>query len=85
MSDLFSESDSNIFAIEECHLSYHSFSLTSDILFRVFQSQNPRVPEAQVEAAQRSKFGQSVIGVRVRYFLLLAICQFPFVSSRWLL
>ena len=55
------------------------------MLFRVFQSQNPRVPEAQVEAAQRSKFGQSVIGVRVRYFLLLAICQFPFVSSRWLL
>ena len=41
-------------------------------------SRNPRVP-----AVQQVEYGER--GVRVRYFLLLAFCQFPFVSSRWLL
>jgi hypothetical protein len=55
-------------------LSYYSFSLTMDMNL---DSQSPRVPVAQGE--------NSDYGVRVRYFLFLAVCQFPFVSRLWLL
>ena len=74
MASLTSESDSTPITGEEMqrHLSYHFFSLTTDTN-RV--SQNPRVPVAQQDAEQWS------LGVRVHNFLLLAVCQFPFVSS----
>ena len=51
------------------------FSLTTD-MNRV--SQNLRVPTARGVSDYDP-------GVRVHYFLLLAVCQFPFVFSRWLL
>ena len=64
MASLSSESDSNTFA--ECHLSYYSFSLTTDIL-RV--SKNPQVP-----AVQRVDY--LGYGVRVHSIIRLAFCQF---------
>ena len=77
MANLTSESGSTTFAGEEMqrHLSYYFFSLTTDMNRA---SQNPRVPAAQQDMCFAP-------GVRVHYFLLLVVFQFPFVSSQWLL
>ena len=61
------------------YLSYYFFSLTTDLNR---SSWNPRVPAA---AAGPDDWISSVLGVRVYYSLLLALCRFPFVSSQWLL
>ena len=54
------------------------FSLTTDM--NPF-SLNPRVPAAQPGVRHNT----NIAGVRVHYFLLLAVFQSPFVSSQWLL
>jgi hypothetical protein len=74
MATLSSESDSSRRG-DTRHLSYYFFSLTTDLNH---VSQNPEVPEAQRKTV-------SDPGVRVHFFLLLAVCQLPFVSSQWLI
>ena len=61
------------------HLSYYFCSLTTD-MNRVTVSQNPPVPTAR---PSRHDSVEGWRGVRVHYFLLLAVCQSPFVSSQW--
>ena len=52
----------------QCHISYYSItgSLTTDMNH---VSQNPRVP-----VAQQPEVDDGSPGVRVHYFLLLAVC-----------
>ena len=59
----------------QLHLSYYFFSLTRDMNRH---SQNPKVPTAKEN-------NKNDPGVRVQIFLRLAICQFSFASSLWLL
>ena len=77
-----SESDFNtiIAGEEQRDLSYYFFSLTTDI---DRASKNPQVPEA----SQSGFFSGLNSGVRVLFFLLLAVCQSPLVFSHcyWLL
>ena len=75
MAGFTSEFDSTTFADEEMqhHLLYYFFSLTTDMNPL---SRNPQVPVAQLGGGY---------GVRVQYFLILVACQFPFISSQWLL
>ena len=74
IASLTSESDSNTFA--ESHLSYYSFSLTTDI-FRV--SKNPRVPA--VQRVEYRGYGVRVHSI-IRFWLFV---NFPFVTRQWLL
>ena len=75
MASLTSESDSNTFVREMQHHHCHTvfFSLTTNMNR---DSQNPRVPGVPDGKGD-------IYGVRVHNFLLLAICQFPFVCSQW--
>ena len=79
MASSTSESDSNTFECEEMqyHLSYYFFSLTTDVNC---SAQNPQVPAVKKDIGY-----YSACGVRVLFFFLLAICQFPFVPSQWIL
>ena len=66
-----SESDSNTFAGEDtqCHLSYYSFGLTTDMnsfSLSLSLSQNPPVPTAQGI--------KNAPGARNHYYLLLFVC-----------
>ena len=76
MASLSSECDSNTFVGKEMQhqLSHYFSSLTTDMNR---DARNPRVPGAYEQGF--------FVGVRVNVFLLLAICQFPFVPSQWLL
>jgi hypothetical protein len=52
-------------------------------------SWNPRVPALQpgsyTHYTSAREGNINISGVRVHFFLLLAVYQFPFVSSQWLL
>ena len=65
---------------EQRDLSYYFSSLTTDINP---ESKKPRVPAAQPQSKLSND--KSVPGVRVLFFLFLAVCQSPLVSSQWLL
>ena len=75
-----SESDSDTFAGARDAASYvilfFLFSLTTDVNH---SSQNPPVPAAYINGVPEGR----IPGVRIHYFFLfLAVCQFPFVSSQ---
>ena len=74
MTSFTSESDSNLFAGEKIqrHFVFFFFSLTTDMNHN---SQNPRVP-----VSRGVWHGAFASGVRVRYFLILAVS--PIVPFR---